>query len=402
MQIEDKIRNLLIPNMTGHTIRSNLERSLFSLPAKLGGLAIINPVEIADNEYKNSLMANQQLTEHILKQHTTLNTNREAGKAVKSAISLSNAKRYESLKNQLMNDLPPSISEKIPHACEKGASSWLTGLPYEKYGFVLNKRGFKDAIALRYALPIANIAKKYICGKDNTYNHILICKKGGFVNSRHNRLRDTVASILEKICNEVVVEPTLQPCTGESLRPGTILDDGARLDIAARGLWSPMEMAFFDIRVLHPGAKSNANHNTPAKMYSKHEREKERKYGDRCVQIEKGTCNGLVFSTTGGMGPQATMFLKRVATLLAAKTSQDKSLIMANLRRRLRFELLKTVLIAVRGHRGRYYEKAIPVDELDLNLAHTINDEDRGDDVDDEDDEVDDEVENVEEEVAEE
>ena len=400
--IEDKIRNLLIPNMTGHTIRSNLERSLFSLPAKLGGLAIINPVEIADNEYKNSLMANQQLTEHILKQHTTLNTNREAGKAVKSAISLSNAKRYESLKNQLMNDLPPSISEKIPHACEKGASSWLTGLPYEKYGFVLNKRGFKDAIALRYALPIANIAKKCICGKDNTYNHILICKKGGFVNSRHNRLRDTVASILEKICNEVVVEPTLQPCTGESLRPGTILDDGARLDIAARGLWSPMEMAFFDIRVLHPGAKSNANHNTPAKMYSKHEREKERKYGDRCVQIEKGTCNGLVFSTTGGMGPQATMFLKRVATLLAAKTSQDKSLIMANLRRRLRFELLKTVLIAVRGHRGRYYEKAIPVDELDLNLAHTTNDEDRGDDVDDEDDEVDDEVENVEEEVPEE
>ena len=161
-------------------------------------------------------------------------------------------------------------------------------------------------------------------------------------------------------------------------------------------------LAFFDIRVLHPGAKSNANHNTPAKMYSKHEREKERKYGDRCVQIEKGTCNGLVFSTTGGMGPQATMFLKRVATLLAAKTSQDKSLIMANLRRRLRFELLKTVLIAVRGHRGRYYKKAIPVDELDLNLAHTDNDEDRGDDVDDEDDEVDDEVENVEEEVPEE
>ena len=113
---------------------------------------------------------------------------------------------------------------------------------------------------------------------------------------------------------------------------------------------------------------------------------------------------GLVFSTTGGMGPQATMFLKRsrVATLLAAKTSQDKSLIMANLRRCLRFELLKTILIAVRGHRGRYYEKAIPVDELDLNLAHTTNDEDRGDDVDGVGDEVVDEVENVEEEVSEE
>ena len=106
-------------------------------------------------------------------------------------------------------------------------------------------------------------------------------------------------------------------------------------------------------------------------------------YWDRCTQIEKGTLNGLglVFSTTGGMGTQATMFLKRVATLLAPKTGQDKCLVMANLRRRLRFELLKTVLVAVRGHRGRYYQKAIPVDELDLNLVHTTNDEENGDDV---------------------
>ena len=57
--IEDKIRNSLIPNTTGHTIRSDLERSLFSLPAKLGGLAIINPVDMADIEYKNSLMSNR-------------------------------------------------------------------------------------------------------------------------------------------------------------------------------------------------------------------------------------------------------------------------------------------------------------------------------------------------------
>ena len=37
----------------------------------------------------------------------------------------------------------------------------------------------------------------------------------------------------------------------------------------------------------------------------------------------------------------------------------------------------------MRGHRGRYYQKAIPVDELDLNLVHTTNDEENGDDVND-------------------
>ena len=53
----------------------------------------------------------------------------------------------------------------------------------------------------------------------------------------------------------------------------------------------------------------------------------------------------------------------------------------------------------MRGHRGRcpLYQKAIPVDELDLNLVHTTNNEENGDDVDDvedvdhDDDEVDDE-----------
>lgn len=62
----------------------------------------------------------------------------------------------------------------------------------------------------------------------------------------------------------------------------------ARFDILARGLWSLLEMAFFDVSVLHPGAKSYAKHKTlaklcgqherSAKMYGQYERSKERKY----------------------------------------------------------------------------------------------------------------------------
>ena len=37
-----------------------------------------------------------------------------------------------------------------------------------------------------------------------------------------------------------------------------------------------MKMAFFDIRVLHSGAKFNANHNTPEKMCNKHDRERKK------------------------------------------------------------------------------------------------------------------------------
>ena len=59
----------------------------------------------------------------------------------------------------------------------------------------------------------------------------------------------------------------------------------------------------------------------------------------------------------------------------------------------------------MKGHRGRYYQKAIPVGELDLKLVHTTIDDDNGDDVDDvddvdndnNDDEVDDEDKDVQE-----
>ena len=182
------------------------------------------------------------------------------------------------------------------------------------------------------------------------------------------------------------MEPPLLPCTGESLRPGTNLTDGARLDISALGFWAPMEKAFFDVRVCHPGAKSNRKHKTAEQMYRKHETEKNTMYDDRIRQNEKATFTGLVYSTTGGMGPRASMFLKRLATLLSQKTGQKFSHVMGNLRRRLRFELLKTVLVAVRGHRGRYYQRALPVDELDVNLIDNPDhedddrDDDRGDD----------------------
>ena len=55
---------------------------------------------------------------------------------------------------------------------------------------------------------------------------------------------------------------------------------------------------------------------------------------------------------------------------------QSLSNTMASIRRRLRFELLKATLIAVRGHRGRYYQKALPIEEQDLNLVEEANTDD--------------------------
>ena len=45
--LEDRIRQSFIPALTGQEI----ERKLFALPSRLGGLGILNPVEVADEQH---------------------------------------------------------------------------------------------------------------------------------------------------------------------------------------------------------------------------------------------------------------------------------------------------------------------------------------------------------------
>jgi len=135
-------------------------------------------------------------------------------------------------------------------------------------------------------------------------------KKWPFVNCRHNRLRDVIAGLLEKCMPEVMTEPPLLPVTGESLLRGTTLKDSARLDILARGFYSPMERAFFDVRVSHPVALTNSRYVTPVEIFLAHEKLKMTKYNHKSIQIEKATFAPLCFSTTGGMRPQAMMSVK--------------------------------------------------------------------------------------------
>jgi len=51
---------------------------------------------------------------------------------------------------------------------EKGASSWLSALPLEQYGFSLHKGKFIDAICLRYGFTPSLLPLHCACGKDFT------------------------------------------------------------------------------------------------------------------------------------------------------------------------------------------------------------------------------------------
>ncbi len=130
-------------------------------------------------------------------------------------------------------------------------------------------------------------------------------------------------------------------------------EDGARLDIRARGFWNRSQDAFFDVRVFYPNASSNRSTNISS-AYRKHELLKKREYGQRVRDLERGVFTPIVLTTTGGfyMGHETTTFYKRLADMIARKQYKPYSTVMGWLRCRLSFATLRSAIMCVRGSRS--------------------------------------------------
>ena len=279
----------------------------------------------------------------------------------KAKIGMTKLENFKHLQEELTK--VEALSSIIKHQSQKGASLWLTTLPVENLGFLMNSQEFQDALCLRYNIPIKNMSAFCACGKANSVDHALCCMKGGYTVMRHNNVRDTEAALLREVCKDVTIEPPLIPSKE--------LGDRSSLDVGARGLWSGLEKTLFDVRIFHPGAVSYQNRNLDS-IYKAHEKEKKDKYLNHVLQKEKCSFTPLVFSTHGGCGPEALRFHKRLASLIAKKRDILYSDAVSYVRRRIRFSILRTTLIALRGYRGKD-TKLTNTSEEDLNLIPTVS-----------------------------
>ena len=171
------------------------------------------------------------------------------------------------------------------------------------------------------------------------------CPRGGFPSIRHE-VRDITADLFSEVCHNVGIEPGLQPVTEEPLRHRTAnREDGARLDVVVESFWGrDRQRAFFDVRLFNPFAPTYLNTSLP-QCYHRHEQEKRRAYEERVREIERGSFSPLVFSTTGGMGPTATVVYRRLAALISEKRKKDYSKTINWLRCRLSFSLLRSACV---------------------------------------------------------
>ena len=227
-----------------------MEREVFSLPLKSGRLSINCP-ENRYGDYEVSKKLSEPLEDKDpltaeLWQERTLDDLLNAKKK-KSAEQISNIK----------NILSTEQRHGLERTSENGGSARLNVLPLKRYGFQLNKSEFRNGLSLRYSWNPKNAPLNCPCREIFSLNNALHCPKGGYTVVRYNELRDTLASLMIEVCQDVAVEPLLQPLEGETFDRNSTATDDARLDTKANGLWGTVfESTFFDVKIFNTLAKS--------------------------------------------------------------------------------------------------------------------------------------------------
>ena len=367
--LEDCIHDTFIPALIGRNV-SEVERRIFAMPVRYGGLGIANPVDRCEREYISSTVITENLADLIYNQERDL-SNYDHAALTDTLIALKTIKERH-LKEEFDEILETVGDTKLKRALqlntEKGTGSWLTALPLKTYGYTLNKVEFRDAICLRYGWDIPNTPTYCGCGLKNSVDHTLKCMSGGYVAMRHNALRDLNAQLQKEVCRDVVTEPQLIPLETEIVN-GTQADRAAT-DVSSRGMWSTFQRTFFDVQVLHPNCPSYRN--VPIdKLYERAEKNKMRKYNSRILQVEKGSFTPLIYSTFGGWGPRADKYHKRLARLISLKQNEEYSKVISYMRIRIRFAILKSTLVALRGERGKKTSTLKSVSSTAFNIIPT-------------------------------
>ena len=364
--LEVIIQSKLLPALTGRPPLNSTERDLLSLPARHGGMGIVNPTT-CDHNYETSRRITKLPVQEVLSQtHNysveTISAQCQTKRETQKLRNDLNMQKCADLKTHLQ----PTQVKAVELAAESGALAWITTLPFKEYGFNLHKRAYRDALALSYGWTPQDFPTTCVCGSHFSVEHALSCPRGAFPIIRHNEIHDLTASLLTEVCHDVRVEPELQPIDGESMSNATAnTSQGARLDIAVSGFWGGrFERSFIDVRVFNPFAPSNRN--LPiATCYRSHENQKKRAYEQRVREVEHGTFTPLVMSASGGLARQAITFYKRLADLLAIKHNKPYSKTMNWLRCRLTFSLLRSAIQCIRGSRSSW-GKPIYTPQIDL------------------------------------
>ena len=348
--LDETIDNNFIPAITEGHHCSSRDRRLLALPTKLGGMGIPIFSQLCEKEYDNSRSATQQLRANIQSQVQGLDIDRNREREAENNIRKDKTQFEKEELAQIRSTMTKEELRANDVAQQKGASAWLNALPLQDEGYVLSKREFFDAVTMRYQWPLKRLPLNCACGKKFELEHANSCNRGGFIIRRHDRVRDMLAEMIDDVAYDVCVEPALQPLTGERLQSQANTEDEARLDVSARGFWQRGEMAFFDVRIFNPFAKTHLNAKLDT-VFNSQELQKKRSYNERVIRVEHGSFTPVVMSAFGGLGRETSKFVSRLTEKIAEKHDLCTSTVANYIRTKISFELVRSQVMCIRGAR---------------------------------------------------
>ena len=293
--IQEVIEDLLLPTLFGQSEPLPYEvRRLATLATGQGGLGIPDLKSEVPQQFAASRLITTAHVDSITSQSSIMVPGERSTEELKRhQQSLKRASAKEKM-DSIDSSLSPGLLRLVNQSRDKGASSWLNAMPLADKGLALNKQEFRDSLRLRYDLPLVDLPSHFICGDKFTVSHALSCKKGGFVAQRHDGVRNLLTTFIDKICNNVEIEPRLQLLDNERFHlRSAVTSSEARLDIKAGGFWARGVTAFFDVRVTHVNSKCYQSKPT-SEVFKEQEEEKKRKYQQRVLDVEMGSFTPLV------------------------------------------------------------------------------------------------------------
>ena len=244
---------------------SQQDQLLVSIPVKMGGMGIHNPVEMANIAHITSVSGTRHISDAIKerKPFSLVDHNAKMAEAISTM--------HHELQQQDQNKLDSVLStldarqvhvRAIQMAVTLKTFSWLTVLPTACHHFInLSATEFRDALTVRYHRPILKVPVTCDgCGATFSYKHALDCKKGGLVTRCHNEVRDTLGDLSSIVYKDIILEQVIQEAREVTDEPSLVADLGVQ------GVWQPHTQILLDIRVIDTDAPSHVNRSVAAQQ----------------------------------------------------------------------------------------------------------------------------------------
>ena len=296
-----------------------------SLPISLSGLGVRQSQEQYRSAFVGSILASDELVSKITSRRPSeSDTFKELQQSLEQFNLLSHTQKkiQEALDKEKLADLirnQSSTREKarLQSLCLPHSGAWLTATPISALGLHLSAKEFQVSVKYRLGIAVYDQERKCPYCKSGTLDtfgeHAVACHGRGDAISRHNRIRDRIASA----CSAANLSPVIE-------KRNLIAENNSRPGDVYLPCWKSGQSAALDITVtssLQPNIISHAAEKSGYAIEAAEDR-KYAQYENSCAQ------QGIMFvplaiEVLGGLSRTLKKALLRMSLLADSRNYQS-------------------------------------------------------------------------------